>query len=386
MDISKPPWWWTKLPKGIFLLLVMSAIASYFMFAKLNLHPVEKWDEAVNIKVINQTRLAGFWYPLLEGKPFMEKPPLWYWLVMGISQLVPEPLLSARLVSACGGLLTYLAITLFLLLTYGVVAALIADLVFLSSTLLFLGNPGGLFASHTLRSADTDGLYIFFMIMAQLFFLAAFKKNQAGYAALGGFFSALSVTTKSPLGALPEIIFVILTLFRRDGKFRQLRYYSLGAFLLVLTGVLITMISLDRQNFFKVFVQYHLGQRIITAIEGHNQPWWYYLAIIIRPDLFPAGPALIAGYLASLNRPRRMQIEEIFTALMPIVILTAITFTRTKLAWYLLPFFPASAVFIGQTYNRITISNVPGFKYLKLLYFLGMLLTFIKIFYIFMNI
>ena len=71
--------------------------------------PVERWDEETNIKVVTDTAALKYLPVLYLGqKPFFEKPPLWYFVNLGLAGtfgISPE---SMRMTSAISGLLIIL--------------------------------------------------------------------------------------------------------------------------------------------------------------------------------------------------------------------------------------------------------------------------------------
>src|SRR5262249_49761363 len=91
------PFWWSRVlfpnaasdstdsrlslaePVGVLLLLVMAAA---LFFSRLGTS-LQEPDEARYAEIPRQMLLEGQWLvPVLHGQPYLDKPPLLYWLVM----------------------------------------------------------------------------------------------------------------------------------------------------------------------------------------------------------------------------------------------------------------------------------------------------------------
>ncbi|MFC1780553.1 hypothetical protein ACFLY9_02570, partial [Patescibacteria group bacterium] len=72
----------------IILIAILLILSFIFCFYNLSRPPLETWDEYTNFNVIYDTveSSSGFNAPALNlslnQDPFLEKPPLWYYLTM----------------------------------------------------------------------------------------------------------------------------------------------------------------------------------------------------------------------------------------------------------------------------------------------------------------
>lgn len=271
-------------PKQVSLILTI-ILAGVLCFFKLADHQVQQWDEQTNIDVVDETlrfpppdkgELEGVFDSKLilhyNGKPFFEKPPLWYWGSMAIIKIhqavIPaspesdgqylalsdspiyrdsagrgqnDNVFSYRFISALSGAgLTFL-IYLLGKKFWGHWAGIVSSLSLLSIGHFFINNVSGYFSTHNFRSADLDALQLLFMMLSFWFFVKATPLNPpflpfpplrlAGGGQVSGgkvqspppengelegvnltlafAFSGLAIMTKGFLGLLPIAIFLL---------------------------------------------------------------------------------------------------------------------------------------------------------------------------------
>src|SRR5438105_12797862 len=89
-------------------LLLVLGMATPLFFARLDaplLEPQEPRYAEIPRQMLAEGRLL---VPVLHGQPYLDKPPLLYWLVMGSYALLGVHDWAARLVPGCAGVLTVL--------------------------------------------------------------------------------------------------------------------------------------------------------------------------------------------------------------------------------------------------------------------------------------
>ncbi len=119
--------------------------------------PLFEPDESRYAQIPREMLQQGEWVvPTLQGQPYLDKPPLFYWLVMGSYRLFGESGESARLIPALCVHLTLLTVWFFARRWVGDLAA------FLGSLLLCIA-PGFLTMGRLLL---LDGLLTFLVILA----------------------------------------------------------------------------------------------------------------------------------------------------------------------------------------------------------------------------
>jgi 4-amino-4-deoxy-L-arabinose transferase-like glycosyltransferase len=322
-------------------------VAVYRCFWGLGESPFVRWDEETNVRVVEESlNTHSFPVLLLDEKPFFEKPPLWYGLTMGIQYLFGIHALSMRLVSAfCG--VGIIVLTMWIGYSwYGTLAGYISGIVLLCTEHLFIQNPGGIFSSHTYRSADTDTLQQFLILGSVWMFWKAIRHPFYGYGA--ACLAGLSILTKGPLGFIP---FLFGSLWMIKTHKQSIRYIVglIGVFFVTILPWYAYMTMVFGNTFIQSHFGYHLFYRTTLAIEGHSEPWWFYISILTNRSVFPVHELLFLAVLYSifkyLQRQEYRYAAPLFFLLIPFL---SISIVQTKLAWYLLPIYPYASLLIGS--------------------------------------
>jgi len=74
MQIFQSRFIYSLLVASLFFLIIFALILD------AQNRSIELWDEQTNIEVVRETLQSNASYLNYEGKPFLEKPPLWYFL------------------------------------------------------------------------------------------------------------------------------------------------------------------------------------------------------------------------------------------------------------------------------------------------------------------
>ncbi|MFH1175931.1 MAG: phospholipid carrier-dependent glycosyltransferase [Acidobacteriota bacterium] len=303
------------------------------------------FDEAVYAEVSRGMLASGDWVrPSWNGRPFYEKPALFYWLtaagfsVAGVTPGVPR-LISLLATLGCLALIGAEARRRF-----SCAAAEVAVWVAGASLLPFsLGRLGLL-----------DALLTASLTAALLCFCRGLEERDAAprrrWLALGYLASGIALAVKGP--AFPLLIGGILladALLRRDlvGTLRRSGLLW-GVPLLALAGApwyVLAYLADGATASAALFGKHHL-QRVLSPIQGHGGPLWFYLpvlALALLPftALLPrAIPALRAGDEAARRFAR-------FCLVWAVVVVLAFSLAATKMAQYVAPAVPALALLLG---------------------------------------
>ena len=215
----------------------------------------------------------SFVIPTLNEVPYIEKPPMVYWLIAGSYALLGKSVLSARLVPATFGLLTALSL-LFLYGRLGLRRQGIMAAILLSSSLGF-----AVFS----RMVFFDGVLTAFFTFALLSFYLWFQTTKRRWLLLFYAFLGCAVLTK---GLLPLVLAGIICLwfigfyYRTWKKIFQI-FNSLGiAVFMIITLPWHWMAHLQLPEFsWFYFVNEHV-LRFLDLREPRDYyrgPWYYYL-------------------------------------------------------------------------------------------------------------
>lgn len=316
-----------------FLLL---ALTSYRCFWNLEKAPLERWDETTNISVITETLSRGSFPVLyLSDKPFFEKPPVWYYIHLLVAGVADASPIAMRMTSAVGGFLIILLTVSFAWKWWGSLAGVITWIILLATNHLFVTNPSGVFSTHNFRTADVDSLFILFLVAT------IFTKNPT----LQGIFTGLAVLTKGPLGLLPLLVLSIQRkTIMKSWTIAILFILPWYAFMSILFGL----------PFLSEHFGYHTLARTLLSVEGHNNPMWYYGALLSNRTFFPSWELLVFSIVwIFVDRKLRRDASAVSVALLATAFFLVPTLAQTRLAWYILPMYPFAAITMGAAVSSV---------------------------------
>ena len=304
--------------------------------------PLRDWDEGTRALVAREIYRTGNWlHPTLQGEPYLLKPPLMDWLIAlsyrfgGVQEVTTR--LPGALLSTCGVPLLYLVGREVFLQR---LPAVFAASVYL--TLLPVVRHG--------RLAMLDGMAVSFFL---LLLLCLLKCRQERRWALGaGLCLGLISFTKGilvvPLGAITFLFLLAeeqLVLLRSP-------YFWLGIFLGYLP--VLAWYFAQWQHYGATFLQVHFQSqglhRVSQAVEGHGQPFWYYLVELLKYTLpwllfFPGGL-----YLAWQKRNTSWGHLILIGT---VGYLGTISVMSTKLPWYIIPVYPFFSLAVAAQLTQL---------------------------------
>ena len=300
-------------------------------------------------------RLSACVTPYLYGRPWLEKPALYYWRAMFTFQDFGVHDWSARLPSTSFALVMAALIYLHMR-RFRAGGHLDAALI----TVACAGIIG--FA----RGASTDMQMAAPLAIGLLGWYAWYETGSKFWLFDIYFFTGVATLAKGPVAPfLAALIICSFAYVRREWSILRKSIWWPGI-VLYFAMVLPWFIAVQHQNptFFREFFLEHNLERFATDRYQHVQPFWYYLVVIIlamMPWTVIAGRALVDGILTSVaewrlrrlnprrkvpNRPGDAFPEFlVLWALIPIVFFT---FSQSKLPGYILPSIPPLAILTGD--------------------------------------
>ncbi|MGB5959493.1 MAG: glycosyltransferase family 39 protein [Coleofasciculaceae cyanobacterium] len=298
--------------------------------------PLRDWDEGTRALVAREIYQTGNWlYPTFQGKPYLLKPPLMDWLIACSYQLGGVTEFTTRLpgafFSACGVPLLYLvARELFL----ERLPAIFSAAVYL--TLLPVVRHG--------RLAMLDGMVITFFL---LLLVCLLKSRRNAYWAIGiGLCLGLITFIKGLLVVPLATIALSFIIADKQLKILKNRYFWLG--LIIGNLPIIAWYTAQWQHYGSTFLQVHFQnqglERISQAVEGHNQPAWFYLLELIKYTL----PWLLFWFGGLyLAWQKRTTSWGALILIGTVGYLGVISLMKTKLPWYIMPLYPFFALAVA---------------------------------------
>jgi 4-amino-4-deoxy-L-arabinose transferase-like glycosyltransferase len=328
-------------PRGTALLL---ALVLALLAFRLGAVPLVGPDEPRYARVAVEMHRAGAWVtPTLQGQPWLEKPPLYYWLAGASFSVLGESESAARLPSLFAALLLVGATALVGARLYGSAAGLHAGFVAGTSLLPFVYGRAAamdmLLAATVTVAIGIAGLRVL-GIAGRLSLVAA--------AAAAG----LATLAKGPLGLLLPVLvlggFLLTTRgWRRLAELAQLKV--LLAFLLVAAPWYVAILLDQGRRFLDVFILDHNVERFTSTIHHHPGPFWYYVPVLLV-GLFPwSGLAVPAAFRLA---PRE-SLADRFCLLWLALPLVFFSLAGSKLPGYVLPCVPPLAILVGHAADRM---------------------------------
>ena len=304
--------------------------------------------------------MGGTVTPILYGKPWLEKPALYYWRAMGFYKEFGVSDWSSRLPSASATLA--LIILAFLhLRRFRPGGHLDAALIMVSSVAIVA------FA----RGASTDMQLAAPFSIGMLGWYAWYETGKKFWLFDLYFFGAAATLAKGPVAPFLALCIILLFLGLRREWSALRRTIWIPGILLYLAMVLPWYIAVQRRNptFFNEFFYKHNFERFTSDLYQHHQPFYFY-AVVLCLGLMPwtalSFRALVDGMQTSIAewkvrfKPRRylghVRAGDAFPeflvlwALFPVIFFS---FSGSKLPGYILPSIPPLAILTGDYLFRI---------------------------------
>ena len=288
--------------------------------------------------------------PTLFGKPWLEKPPLYYWATAAAYHMAGGVHdWAARLPSAVLCSLMVLLIYLWVRRFYPG-AQLDAALI----------TAGSVMVIGFSRGASTDMPLTAMFTLAMLSWYAFHKTQKRTW--LFGFYGGLALGTlaKGPVAvALAALIIVVFAALRRDWRLLLRTLWPAGI-LLYLAIALPWFIAVQQANpeFFRVFILEHNVARYATDLYRHQQPFWYFLPVALMGlapwTVFAVAAAVDAfrDWRYSAQQPPGEEDFRLFLVLWLVLPIVFFSLSQSKLPGYILPAMPAGTILLANFIQR----------------------------------
>jgi len=318
------------------VLVAFAGIGSHSLWS-----PDEPTGAAVGRAMLDRGDLV---VPRLNGEPFLEKPPLYWWVQVAAFRWLGVSDEAARVPSALFSALTLLVAYVLGRRLGGARQGLLA-LVVLATTLLFVQNSGRVIV---------DPALMFFTALAHLGFAMLIAPRSAWEARWARLLIAVALplgflskgVVALGLGAGPPVLFLLAA--RRGRAWRDLALLAATCLPLLALIVAPWVWALYRTAGWPAVQECLINNtvgRLVPQAEavrfGHRQPWGYYLGVgplVLLPWILALPAMLRAGVFRSGgpgSEPRRLLLA---TAGLGVLMLSA---AATKRELYLMPLLPA---------------------------------------------
>jgi 4-amino-4-deoxy-L-arabinose transferase-like glycosyltransferase len=333
--------------RNVALLLALTAALLLFRLGSV---PLIGPDEPRYARVAVEMHRAGsYLVPTLQGQPWLEKPPLYYWLAGLAFRILGETETAARLPSVLAAVLLVASVLFFGVRLYGEEVGLHAGFVAATMPLVF---AYGRAAAMDMLLAATVTCAVGLMALR----LLGLAGGWAVPAAWG--FMALATLAKGPLGfLLPGLIVGGYIAAARQWRLAReaLAPAGIALFLLVAGPWYLLMWRHEGQAFVDVFLLNHNLQRFTSAIHRHPGPIFYYVPVLLA-GVFPWTGLALAG----LGTSRHRAPADLFLVLWIALPFLFFSIAGSKLPGYILPCLPPLALLTGRAAHEMALGRLRG--------------------------
>jgi 4-amino-4-deoxy-L-arabinose transferase-like glycosyltransferase len=328
--------------------LVLVAFCGFLFFYGLGAFGLLGVDEPRYAQIAREMLNRGDWVtPTLLGKPWLEKPVLYYWEAMAAFRLTGVSDQAARLPAAFDA------------------AALIAAIYFLlrrfrpgselDGALITASCVGEIGFAH---AAATDMPLAASFSIALLAWFAWYESKRRVYLVAFYIFLALGTLAKGPVApALAAVILLLFVAARRDwyAIVRTLWIPGVAVYLVVALPWYVA-VQVRNSEFFRFFILEHNLARFSQDVYHHRQPFWFYLPVFLLAMMpwtfvFLAAVAARVRVIWSEGRVALESVEDSWALFLLIWMLVPVLFfsaSQSKLPGYILPAVPAGALLVAE--------------------------------------
>ncbi|HEY2990591.1 MAG TPA: glycosyltransferase family 39 protein [Candidatus Binatia bacterium] len=326
-------------------LVLLCLLCLFALFDNLGGAALFDPDEGRNAEIAREILITGDWVtPYYDFLPRLEKPIFFYALTalaykgFGVSEA------SARLPAAVFALATLL-LTYFFARRRGEWAALWSGLVLLTGIEVVVFS----------RIVILDMTLAFFITLTLVAFYSASAESarqKRRYYFLMYAAAACAALVKGPVGfVLPGIIIAIYIAAGR--KWSILAEMELGWGILIFILISAPWYALEETRH-PGYLAYFLGQehfgRYLTPYFQRGKPWYFFLGVLAA-GFFPW--TFLLPSVAKRLWKNPLDDLSVYLILWAIVPFVFFSFSRSKMAEYLLPIFPALSILTGKSITDV---------------------------------
>ena len=344
-------------PGGRGLALLLALCALLFLLGLGTLGLTDR-DEGSNAQAAREMVESGDWItPTLNGAPRFAKPILAYWLIAGSYLAFGVSEFTARLPSALFGIALVLMQYLFASRIFGPALGFrAAAMLLLNFEILAIG-----------RMVLTDMVLIFFTTFSIFSFFLAMHTPPAGNGRAKrwywGFYigMGLATLTKGPIGFLVPLMAILpylwLTQRLRD-VLRECRPLAGTLVFLAVAAPWYAAMFLIHGAGYTDSARGDTVARFFSVIGGHGGTVLFYVPILLL-GFFPWSgflPATVVEALRSIRvegGPAKGGSLQILCAVWIVAVFVFFTLSATRLPHYIAPLFPAAALLVAASWDRL---------------------------------
>ncbi len=328
--------------------LLLVAFCGFLFFYGLGAFGLLGADEPRYAQVAREMLDRHDWVtPTLQGRPWLEKPALYYWQAMASYSVFGISDRAARMPAAVDAALMIAAIYFFLRrLRPGSET---------DGSLIAAGCAGVISFA---RGASTDMPLAAMFAIALLGWYAWYESRKRSGLVVFYFFLALATLAKGPVAIfLAGAVLLFFVAVKRDWPAILGSLWMPGV-VLYLAVALPWYVEVQFRNpdFFRIFILEHNLSRFGQDLYHHRQPFWFYLPVLLLA-LMPWTLWLVLAVAERLRliwsekREAFATTEDSWQLFLLVWLLVPVLFfsvSQSKLPGYILPSIPAGALLVAE--------------------------------------
>ncbi|MBI3566494.1 MAG: IPTL-CTERM sorting domain-containing protein [Elusimicrobia bacterium] len=301
--------------------------------------PLIEVDDARYAQVPAEMVRSGDWIlPTLDGTPYVEKPPLWYWTAAASYEVFGVSEAAARLPMWLFGLLGVLGAGWLGTWLYSAAVGRAAAAATATAGLW-------LFLNHNMTLDLPVSVCLLWATALALRTLA--RPEDARWAAPAAWLAAaLAFLSKGLIALLlPGLWVVGLSVLFPKLRRGALKLLSPAGLILFAAAVVPWFAAMQRRrpDFLHVFFVEQHFQRYLTPKYNRGAPWWFYLAVV-PAGMLPWTAPFLAGMWRAARKPFGPDFRGPALGYWVLGVCAFFSTSHSKLATYALPVFPHAAV------------------------------------------
>ena len=336
--------------------LLLAGFCGFLFFFGLAYFGLIGADEPRYAQVAREMLARHDWIsPTLGGKPWLEKPPLYYWQAMLAYSIFGVSDWAARLPSAIDATLMVFAIYLFLKrLRPG----------FQLDAALMTASAVGVIGFA--RAASTDMPLAAMFTIALLAWYAWYESESYLDLAIFYLFLALGMLAKGPVALLLAALIIALFATAKHDFRSLLRTLWIPGILLFCAVSLPWYVAVQIRNpdFLRIFILEHNLARFGTNLYHHPEPFWYFIPVTLI-GLIPWTICALASAAESVRvwwteRQQMLASEDALNVFLMIWLVVPVVFfslSKSKLPGYIVPALPAGTLLLAEYLRRRVAAN-----------------------------
>ena len=331
--------------------LLLAGFCGFLFFFGLAFFGLIGADEPRYAQVAREMLTRHDWItPTLGGKPWLEKPPLYYWQAMLAYRIFGVSDWAGRLPSAVDATLMVVAIYVFLRrFRPG----------FQLDGALMAASAAGVVAFA--RAASMDMPLAATFTIATLAWYAWHESQSRRYLVVFYCFLALGMLAKGPVAPLlAGIVIAIFAIARGDYRLIERTLWVPG--ILWFCAVALpwhAAVQIKNPEFFRVFILQHNLARFGTNLYHHPEPFWYFVPVTLL-GLVPWAVFMAASFVETvrvwwMDRQQMLSAEDALNVFLVIWLVVPVVFfslSKSKLPGYIVPALPAGTLLLAEYVRR----------------------------------